>query len=423
MKILNPKIEKTKLQNGCEVLSVIDKNIPYSAIGFWYTVGARQDPKDKIGLAHFFEHIFVGKTKQFPDKSERFIMLDSKGIEFNASTSFASTHYYQTQLHKNSLDSLALLTDAVTNPLIDEIDVEYEKEIIVNEEKDSRSNPSDYIWRLRYQALWPESSLSTGFFGTETTIQSIKLDDILDFKKKFYQPQNCSVIIVSNGNTDKHVDLLESTFKTDNKSEVPERKKEIFTKKPIPLLIEKRVNDLIEVSIAFRTCPQENTRDLLALDILSDYLVGNFSSKLVQRMRIKENLTYWVYGSTASFHDTGDITIDFSIEKEKLQKSIDIINEEISKLQNQKVSKKDLETTKTIYLTNSIQNLSRPFQMLQFYGHTLVNKAPFFDLQEYIDELSLITADDILRVSQKYLKKENRSIVLIGDISEEEIRL
>lgn len=416
----NHSFDLISLDSGARLLNVYAPNLPLSVVSVWFKAGARFDPVGKEGLSHFFEHLLMTRTEKYPERKDRMKALSSNGIDFNAYTTSEMAYYFNIQLAKDTEKSLSLLMDGLNSTIFKEEDLENEKGIILDEESRNRNNPSEYIWRISRQALWPKSKLARGFFGNQETISSINLKDIKSFFESFYRSDNALFVVVGQEDTEKIKKQIEKEYKPTGKG--VKFKKESFLN-PQLLNVEHRDIDQVIVSISYRTSEASNTKDNTVLNFIKTYLANSWTSRLIERLRMDQDITYWVSGETDNLSDTGLLSFNFSTKPEKVQTALDVIFEEIEKIKNGLIKTDYFESTKKIYSFFIVRNNSMdPADILWWYGSAATAGEEIVTVSQYINKINAVTANDVQEIANKYLKKENLSVSMIGPIKESLIK-
>lgn len=416
----NQSFDLITLDSGARILNVYAPNLPLSVVSVWFKAGARFDPFGKEGLAHFFEHILMTRTEKYSDRKERMKRLSLNGIDFGAYTTNETAHYFNMQLGKDTEKSLSLLIDGLNNTIFKEEYLEIEKGIILDEESRNRNDPNEYIWRISQQALWPKSNLGRGFFGDQKTISSITIKDIKNFFHSLYKSDNAIFVVVGQEDTEKIKEQIEREYQPIGKGVKFE--KEIFLS-PQLLNIEHRDIDQIVVSVNYRTSAASNTEDNTVLNFIKTYLANSWTSMLTERLRMEQDITYWVSGVTDNFSDTGFLRFNFSTKPEKVQTALDIIFEEIEKIKNGKIKAEYFEATKKIYSFFLARNNSiDPADILWWYGYAATVGEEILTVSQYTNKVNVMTPNDVQEIANKYLKKENLSVSMIGPIKESDVK-
>ncbi|MBT4649096.1 insulinase family protein [bacterium] len=416
------KIELVDLSSGAKLLNIIVPDLPLSIVSAWYRAGSRFDPQDKEGLAHFFEHLLMTKTKKYPNSHDRLQVLESKGIFFNAFTDREAAYYYQVQPYNKIYDSLSFLIDSLNNSVISQEDIDHEKKIILDEKSRVYNNNNEFIWHLNTQSLFKLSSLGRDFFGTKDSIQSTTLSDIMNFKDKYYKNNNLLFVVISNEQTDKINFFINNNFNSSGTN--TGHKKEILVedfKKLEHVNIDKRDNKNIFLGINYRL-PSLDLQEEIILNFVTHYLSNSWISRLTEVLRINNNLTYWVDGVKGYFGDSGYLSFVFSVAKDKLNKSLDLIEQEINYIKNKEINNDSLVNHKESFKAYLLRKLIDPYELLLWYGYPALLEKEIVTPQDYVKQIEKITASSIKQVVNKYLNKENLTLTFIGDITENDVK-
>lgn len=409
------RIEKLQLKNGAKLINVVIKNLPITMVSAWFRTGSRFDPAGKEGLAHFLEHLCMKKTKKYPNEIERLKSLESRGIKFNAYTSYETTHFYHVQEKEETYTSLEFLIDGLNDYVLCENDIEKEKGIVINEMLENKSNPNEYIWNISNQALWKNSTMGRNFFGNRQSIESIKKDDLEKFIQQYYSARNCVFVVVGDEDTEK---LGEFFSKINFKNDIEVKKEKEAYGQPEKLSIAKNDNKQVTVAVAFKTFSMGDFYDMAIMDFIRDYLSNKWISKLIEELRLKRNITYWVDGVSVNFSDTGFLRLVFSCDKKFVLEAIGIILDEIEKIKAGSFKDVDLSYFKKSFTSSLAIKFTDPYEYLWWYGWqaTILGKNEVFSVDEYVKLIQKITPGDMREIVEKYLDKENISISIIGDV-------
>lgn len=416
------KVEKIKLSFGGMLFNIIVPDLPLSIASLWLKAGSRFDPAGKEGLAHFFEHLLTTKTKKYPDRKERLKALESKGIFSNAYTTKEAAYYYQIQLPGEIYDSLNFLIDGVNNTIFYKNDIEKEKNVIINEYLLNKNDPERFIWQLSVKGLFPLSDMGRNLFGDEQSIKSVTLKDISNFKEKYYQSHNQVYVVIGNESTKKLKKFIEEHYRNLKKiQKIGDQEANIF-KEPQFINIDKRKTNQITIAVNYKTTSIKNFEEIIVLDIIKEYLANNWISKLIEKLRIEKDITYWVEGNNEYFSDAGFLNFIFSIKPEKLKESLSIFFKEIDKVKTKEIKKKDLDCLKISYESKLVRNLLDPYQLLWWYGYPALFGGQVINPDDYLKVIKKIRPDNILKTARKFLNKKNLSISLVGSVKSNDVK-
>lgn len=407
MELLNLPYEKYKLNNGLEVILHKDTSLPLVSVNIWYKVGSAYEEKGKTGLAHLFEHMMFQGSENVP-KEMHFRYIQEAGGTLNGSTNFDRTNYYE-KLPSNSLelalwlesDRMGYFLSALTKEKLDN-----QKSVVANERLERYDNqPYGLAWELVLKNLYPEGHpYSWATIGYLDDIKNYTLEDVQDFFRVHYTPDNAALVIAGDIELNKTKDLVNKYFG----SIIPSvQKKE-------PAITDFRINKNIVVEhldnvqldrlyLAWHT-DKIYTNDDPTLDVLADILSGSKNSRLYKRLVFDEEISQDV----SAFQFSGKFGGMFMIiSTAKPGVSLDMIKkiifDEIETVINHGVEDKELIKTKNgikasyIYSMQSLDNIADRLNMYNFYLNE-PNKFNF-DLLRY----NKINNKDVTDVCRKYL--------------------
>jgi zinc protease len=197
--------EKSSLPNGLEVILSEDHRLPMVAVNLWYHVGPANEEAGRTGFAHLFEHMMFQGSKHVPGQTH-FRLLEGAGAsDYNGTTDFDRTNYYET-LPSNQLDLALWLESDRMGYLLDVLDqasLANQQDVVRNERRESVENaPYGIVDEEEYHQLFPTTHpYHADVIGSHADIQAARLEEIKRFFKTYYTPNNASLTIV--GDIDK----------------------------------------------------------------------------------------------------------------------------------------------------------------------------------------------------------------------------
>ena len=192
--------EKYTLQNGLDVILSEDHRLPMVAVNLWYHVGPANEAAGRTGFAHLFEHMMFQGSKHVPGDSH-FRLLEGAGAStVNGTTDFDRTNYFET-LPSNQLElGLWLESDRMGYLLdmVDQANLSNQQDVVRNERRQSVENrPYGIVNEALFHTLFPRTHPYYGsVIGSHGDIQAAQLDDVKNFFKLYYAPNNASLAIV-----------------------------------------------------------------------------------------------------------------------------------------------------------------------------------------------------------------------------------
>ena len=210
------KFEKYKLNNGLEVILSEDHRLPMVAVNLCYHVGPANELPGRTGFAHLFEHMMFEGSRHVPGSSH-FHLLEAAGAsDINGTTDFDRTNYFET-LPSYQLELALWLESDRMGYLPDKLDqanLGNQQDVVRNERRQSVENvPYGIVEETMYHRLFPKGHPYYGdVIGSHEDIQSAKLEDVRNFFKLYYAPNNAGLAIVGDFQPDNAKALVEKYF-------------------------------------------------------------------------------------------------------------------------------------------------------------------------------------------------------------------
>jgi zinc protease len=282
------KFEKYKLDNGLEVILSEDHRLPMVAVNLWYHVGPANELPGRTGFAHLFEHMMFEGSRHVPGSSH-FHFLEAAGAsDINGTTDFDRTNYFET-LPSNQLELALWLESDRMGYLPDKLDqanLSNQQDVVRNERRQSVENaPYGVVEEGLFHQLFPKEHPYYGeVIGSHLDIQSAKLEDVRNFFKLYYAPNNASLAIVGDFDPEKARELVQKYFGPLKRGEeVPK----IQARTP-PIAAQRRivVQDNVQlprVYMGWLTSPIFKPGDAEA-DLTAAILGGGKSSRLYKKL-------------------------------------------------------------------------------------------------------------------------------------------
>jgi zinc protease len=359
-----PKIdfEKYTLPNGLEVILSEDRRLPMVAVNLWYHVGPANEEQGRTGFAHLFEHMMFQGSKHAPGDSH-FRLLEGAGASnMNGTTDFDRTNYFET-LPSNQLELGLWLESDRMGYLLDMVDqknLSNQQDVVRNERRQSVENqPYGIVEEELFHQLFPKTHpYYASVIGSHADIQAAKLEDVKNFFKLYYAPNNASLAIV--GDIDKAATktLVEKYFGSFKKG-APVAKPAI----DIPKITAERravVQDRVELPrlyVAWITSPFFKPGDADA-DIAATILGGGKSSRLFKSLVYEKQIAQNVSAQQASMTLGSVFTVEATARPghtvEELEKAID---EELRKLRDAGPEQAEVDRARNGIETRIVQGL------------------------------------------------------------------
>jgi zinc protease len=419
------KFEKYKLSNGLEVILSEDHRLPLVAIDLWYHVGPAYEKPGRTGFAHLFEHMMFQGSKHAGDRPLQ--VLESAGASsINGTTDFDRTNYFET-MPSNQLELALWLESDRMGWLLDKLDekkLENQRDVVRNERRQGESEPYDLVEEELWHQLFPKTHPYYGnVIGSHADIEAAELNDVRDFFKMYYAPNNASIAIVGDYDPKTIKGLVEKYFGPIPAGPTPEK---ISISQPV-VKNEKRVTVTDKISLPKLYLAWHSPRIYAPgdaeSDILAHVLGGGNSSRLYKKLVYEKQIAQDVAVNQQSLMLGSVFEIDATakpgVKLEELEKAI---NEELTAAQQTPPSPAEMERARNAIQARMILGLQRlggfggVADVLNQYNHYLGDPGYLTkDLKRYED----VTAADVLKFARTLTS--NSRVVVYGVLGEKVI--
>lgn len=412
-------IQSFTLDNGMKIMVLEDSSIPNANMYLFWKVGSRNEVPGITGISHFFEHMmFNGAKKYGPKMFDR--TMEAAGGANNAYTTENLT-VYTDWFPANAIETIFdLEADRIENLDINPAMVESERGVVASERLTGLENSN---WRNLQEELkgaaFRAHPYSWSVIGHESDIAAWTLDDLVQYHKTYYAPNNAVVVIAGDVKL-AEVKRLANQYLAPIPAQAPPR--EVKTVEPLQkgerrVYVQKASVSTPNVMLGYHV-PATSNADYYALDLLSSILTTGNSSRMYQGLVDKqlaiEVETYMPMSFDPNlFYVMG--VANPGITAVELEKSMIA---EINRIGREGVTEQELEKVKNIKLMGFYQAM----ETINGKANTVGTYELFFGSYDKLfnapQEYNKVTPADIQRVAQTYLKRSNRTVAVLAATEE-----
>ncbi len=401
------------MDNGLKVILEENRSTPVVALQMWVKVGSADETDEEAGMCHFIEHmLFKGTEKRKVREGAK--EIEALGGTINAYTSYDQTVYHITLASRYADTGLDILSDAIQHSTFDLVEFEREREVILEEIRRAQDDPSRRLFRQTVAAAYQKHPYRRPVIGYVNTVRSIRRDQMVDFFKRWYAPNR--MVLIAVGDFDTHE--MEKTIRKIFTGFRPSTEKlSQRTKEPVPPEARSVISHgnfkETYLHISF-PAPSAKDEDSAALDVISHVLGGGEASRLVQRVKLEKGFVHSIYASSYTPRDPGLFLIGATLSVENVEKAVEAILEETSRMRTEGVTAEELHRAKVniesdlIYSRQTVQGEAGKI------GNYELTAGDFQFEKEYLRRVALLQGEDIQRVSRKYLKSHRLTISVLA---------
>jgi zinc protease len=405
--------EKYELTNGLDVILHVDRSDPIAAVAMTFHVGSSREVEGKTGFAHLFEHLFFLDSENLgPGGLDR--LMTRVGSSTNGSTSRDRTNYFEVVptdgLEKvlwAEADKLGFFINTVTESVVDK-----EKQVVKNEKRQGVDNqPYGHASYVIDQAMYPDGHpYQWQVIGSLADLEGAELADIVDFHSAWYGPNNATLVVAGDLDVRQTKAWIERYF-----GEIPSREMPAVAE-PEPVQLGESVRLFHEdnyarlpmLTLAAPTVPLYHP-DGYALDVLFDLLTDGKSTPFYEVLVEEEELAPAVFAGNRQSELAGSFSFQIrAYAGTDLDDVLSGVDEAFARFESEGVPPDELERVKAGYETGFYSGLAsvlgKAFQLAQY---NIFTGDPVY-AGEDLERLLTVTAEDVMRVYETYVKDRPR---------------
>jgi predicted Zn-dependent peptidase len=414
---ISSNMTQFKLRNGLEVIIYEDSSLPLVSVVVAYGVGSIHDPENKGGLAYLMQHLmFQGSQNIGPLQHINYIQ--NVGGELNAATTFNKTFFYETVPSNQLSLVLWLESDRMNSLEINEATVEKVKEILVNNERQRNLHePYSRYFFLIDQILYSDYSYGHALPGSEDTLRNISVEDVVNFYRRYYVPNNAVLCLSGDIKTQKVREQVARYFET-----IPKGPEAIFSPAPdFRSVYSSRdqivIDPMISTSALQFGIRLDNSQvgDSQLFKLLEYLLLNGKTSRIYSRLINKERSALYLSGGLEDRKEFLSLKIFLLANNQAMiDRSKKILVDEFNRLKAEMVSEKELQRAKNKYRFDYLSrmtgtNLSRCLALAETY----LSEGKLLDVSSELSNLTRITSYSILFLARRCFKEERYCFITI----------
>lgn len=401
------------LDNGLHVILHKDNTTPIVAVTISYHVGSKNEDPQRTGFAHFFEHLMF-EGSEYIGRSEFDKIAMNAGAQLNANTWFDRTFYYLL-LPTNQLElGLWMESERLLHLKIDSIGVDTQRSVVKEERKQSYDNrPYGTLMEKMFSTAYKVHPYRWTAIGSPESINNATLEEFMEFHSIYYVPNNATLSIAGDIDYDQTKALVQKYF-----GDIPRGTKEIKRPSVVepPMGGERRdtIYDNVQLPLVAMGyhIPEMGTPDDYAISMLNTLLADGESSRLNKAIVDQQQKAMFVSSYPMSMEDPGLLMIfgitNMGVKIEDLEAAIE---SEIERVKTEELTDREFEKLRNqvevdfVTRNSTVAGIAESLSDYHMYykDANLINT----ELQRYM----AVTKDDIKRVANKYLTRDNRVVL------------
>ena len=428
---LTEDVEIYERENGHKIV-LAHKEGELVNISTWVKTGSINEDDKINGISHFLEHLmFKGTHKHkagYFDKT-----LEAKGAIVNAATWKDYTFYYVT-LPKGPQDkdlylAIELHADMMLDPVLPEEEIgapfdlnnpkvtdKRERHVVIEEIRMRK----DQNWTRVYNAcnfnMYKKHPYKRDVIGTPEIISQVTREQIMNYYKTFYTPENMTTIIVGDFDKQKVLEKVEKEFDFKGRQNSPKRINEIDTPTDHTIVVENKGKSNTSYLIIGFLGPKANQlKENIALDIISIILGESTSSRLYQNLieKQKEPIFNMANAEHYQFKDGNNFFVQANFKPEKKNQALKLVKKEIENLLTNRITEEELEKAKKKTKSRFAYAAETVSEIGETIGYYMTVCEDLKLIEDYLKLVEDITVEDLENSIRQYLNLNNAVISIL----------
>jgi zinc protease len=411
-----------QLDNGMKVIIKQDRRAPIAVSQVWYKVGSSYEFGGVTGISHVLEHMMFKGTKNHPPGEFSRIIAANGGDE-NAFTGRDYTAYYQSMASDRLEVSFELEADRMRNLLL--LPEEFAKELeVVKEERRMRTEdkPQSLTFERFLAGAYESSPYRTPVIGWMADLDSLQVEDLQVWYRKWYAPNNATLVVVGDVEPDEVIALAERYFGPLKPEQVDPPKprlepgqrgiKRIMVKVPArqPYLVMGYKTPVVGKS--------DEAWEPYALEMLAYVLDGGGSARISNNLIRGSKLAVEADAGYSAFSRLpGMLVMDAVPAPDSNVEAVEkALLKEVERFKTELVSEDEIERVRNQIIAAKVYEKDSVFYQAMLIGQLETIGLDWRLADEYVDHLKAVTAEQIRRVAQKYLVENNLSVAVLDPL-------
>lgn len=390
------EIRQTTLKNGLRIITAERPEIETVSLGIWVHTGSAAETEEDNGISHFIEHmVFKGTKKRTSLQISEDI--ENVGGATNAYTSRHFTCFYAKMLKDDAELAADVICDFITSPTFDEKEMVKEKEVVVQEIKQSNDAPDDLVFDYFQEAAFPNQASGRTILGPAEYVRGFTAERMRHYMQTHYAADNMVVAAVGKIKHDDFVKMIEQRM-----NNIPQHTDFVEDKQKYYGGYKTECKDIEQTHIVlgFKGTSYKD-KDYYKYSVLSTIFGGGMSSRLFQEIREKRGLVYTISSFHQAMKNDGVFGIYAGTTPKELHELLPVVADEIKKIMNEPVLEKELNRAKTQIKASLLMSLESSSSTAEIIARQMLLFGRVIPSDEIVERIEAIKASDLQTIAQK----------------------
>lgn len=404
-------VKSTEFSNGLKLVTEHFPGVRSVSVGFWVGAGSGFETADDNGISHFTEHVvFKGTEKYTPFEIAK--LFEDYGASVNAFTSKEATCYYFKSIDENLDKCFGLLSHIFYESSFPADELDKERKVIAEEINMVGDEPEDICYDKLAECSYAGTPLARTILGPTENVLRFGGDDVRDYMRRMYTPDNTVIAMVGNIPHDKAVELVEQYVLPkcgDGKCV------KAYPKKTLGGGFAKYEKDFEQVNFALSFPTIEFDNPLSSVQSVVSFCLGTgMSSRLFQVLREQKGLVYNVYTSCSAYKNNGLFGIYVNTGGKNLRAAIDAVKDELRKICANGLTDEEVTRAKAQLKSNALFSVENMLSTMLAYGKYALYTGKNYSIEDNLGRIASVTRAQTEEFCKKYFDVSSLSAAYVG---------
>ncbi|MFC1861996.1 M16 family metallopeptidase [Chloroflexota bacterium] len=409
---------KTTLDNGLRLVTATMPHARSVSISLFIGVGSRYEADTEAGISHFTEHLCFKGTPKRPTASEISVAIEGVGGILNGGTDKELTLFFTKVAKSHFTLALDVLADMLLNAKFEPVDIERERQVIIEEIHMTKDSPSQQASMLIDELLWPGHPLGRDIAGSKESMAAISRDMLLDYLRSYYIPGNTVVAVAGNIRHQEAVTIVSQALSNWPKQQSRSGYSPYQEQQNPRLKVERRDTEQSHLILALPGLSLVHPKRF-TLDLLNVVLGEGMSSRLFTEIRDKLGLAYSIHSYVDHFLDSGAVTIEAGVEPRNLPVVIQAILEQLHQLKDV-VPESELSKAKELSKGRLLLRMEDTHAVAGWMGGQEILTERILSVDEVVSIIDAITADELKELAEELFVGDQLRLAVVGPVAPDE---
>ncbi len=411
--------QRTVLPGGLRVVTQTMPGARSASVALFVPVGSRHETDGQAGLSHFLEHLVFKGTRGFPEPGGLSQLVEGVGGSVNASTDRELTVYGAKVPAERADVALQAIQELALRPLLRRRDLAAEKPVIVDEIRMYVDSPSDHVFTLFDGLLYGRHPLGREIAGTIGSVRRATHTGVVAHWRASYRPGR---MVLAAAGALEHDDVVRiaAEWHADGPPGDGSRAARPPVAAPAPkpappgsLRVSRRRLSQGNLCLGMPGVARDDP-DRWALDVLGAILGDGMGSRLFLELRERRSLVYDVSTFSSSYADAGTFGVHAGFDPDDAARVIRAVVEELERISSEPVRPEELDRARAYARGRLELRMEESGAVAGWLGTAEALLPRILTVEEVLERLDAVTADDLLRVAGRYLAPAKARMAVLG---------